>query len=104
MATIPDPRTVTLSSSGNGSVTFRGQRPNMIKRIEKITVESGATGSGNVSIFFRGQLVSSKAIALLMTAAGIMELHCGEEVEVSFTDGPISATMKVVAHYEEIPL
>lgn len=104
MPTIPDPRYVTLSNIGNGSISFRGQRPNLIKRIEKITIEAGATGSGNVAVYFRGQLVSSKAIALMMSATGVMDLHAGEEVEVRFTDGPLGAVMKVVAHYEEIPL
>lgn len=103
-ATIPDPRYVTLDASGNGSVAFRGRRPNMRLLIHKITVDTALTGSGTVAIYFRGQLVSSKPIALMMSAEGEMALHAGEEVLVVFTNGRANATMHVVAHGEEVPL
>jgi len=101
---IPDPQYVTLSTAGVGTVRFRGQIPTVVKIIEKITIESPSTGSGTVSIYFRDTLISSKAIARLMTAEGQMRLHAGEEVRVEFANGPPSVRILVTAHYEEVPL
>lgn len=101
MDTIPDPKYVTLDASGNGSVTFRGVRPNMLMQIRKLTVETTATGSGTVAIYYRGQLMTSKAIALLMTAVGLLNLGASEVVEARFTGGSANAQMKVTSHYTE---
>lgn len=103
MNTIPDPRYVTLDSAGNGSVYFRGLRPGIYRQIKKITVETTYTGSGTVSVYFRGQLVTTKAIALLMTAAGSLNVAASEEVEVRFVSGAHAAEFKVTAHYVEQP-
>lgn len=102
MGTVPDPRYVTLSSSGAGSITFRGQKPGLTKRIHKITVEPAATGSGICSIYAHEQLVTSKALALLMAAEGVIDLECGQEARVTIVGGPINTQVKITAHYEEL--
>jgi hypothetical protein len=105
MATIPDPRYVVLTAAGFGGVAFRGARSTMRSLVQKITVESGATGSGVVSIRFRGQLISSKPLALQMSADGApLEVHAGEEINVIIEAGPAGAEIKIVFHYEEVPL
>lgn len=103
MASIPDPRYVTLDASGNGTVTFRGLRPNMLMQITKITIEASATGAGTVAIYYRGQLMTSKAIALMMTALGVLSLGASEETVVSFANGPANSQVKVTSHYQETP-
>ena len=103
-ATIPDPRYLTLSTTGSGSVAFRAQRLTMILRVRKITIECPEAGPGRATITYRGQMISSKQVALRMSADGVLDLHPGEEVLVEFFAGPPSKQIKITAHYEEIPL
>lgn len=105
MSTFEDPRYVVLdATTGNGTVVFRGTKPTVQKDVHKITVEASSTGSGIVSIIHRGQVKTSRSIALTMVAEGVMELRCGEEAVVQFVNGPRLASMKVVAHVVEVPL
>lgn len=102
MDTIPDPRYVTLNANGDGSIEFRGRRPNMLMQVTKVTVETVATGSGTVTIYYRGQLMSSKAVALMMSAVGLLNIAAGDGMEVRITGGVQGATVKITAHYVEL--
>lgn len=102
MDTIPDPRYVTLDANGDGSIEFRGKRPNMLMQVTKVTVETAATGSGTVTIYYRGQLMSSKAVALMMSAVGLLNVAAGDSVEVRVTGGVQAAEVKITAHYAEV--
>lgn len=70
-------------------------------QIRKITVETASTGSGTVTIYYRGQLMTSKALALLMTAVGLLNLAASEEIRVQIASGPPSAQVKVTSHFNE---
>lgn len=100
---MPDPRYLTLNVAGNGTVTFRGGPPTMWRQITKITIETSATGSGTVSIYYRGTLMSSKAIALLMTAVGLISLGPSEQIDVTFAGGSPNTQVKVTGHYADVP-
>lgn len=94
-----DPRYVTLSSIGEGSVRFRSGAPGMYLQISKVTIETNATGSGTVALYYKGQLVTIKALALALAAVGVLNLAPGEELEARFSNGPASSEVKVTAHY-----
>lgn len=98
----PDPRYVTLDSAGDGTVTFRGGAPTIWRQITKITIESQSTGSGTVSIYYRGTLMTSKAIALMMSAVGLICLGPSEQIDVNFTGGSPNAQVKVTAHTADV--
>jgi hypothetical protein len=94
-----DPRYVTLSAIGEGSVRFRSGSPGQFLQISKITVETAATGSGTVALYYKGQLVTIKSIALALAAIGLLNLAPGEELEARFSNGPANSEVKVTAHY-----
>lgn len=97
-----DPRYVTLNAAGAGSETFRTTRVGRMVVIERISIESPVTSSGTVSIFYRGELATSRSLALAMSAEGELPLRPGEAVEVRFASGPPSTQLKVTFHYREI--
>lgn len=98
-----DPRYITLDSTGGGSVYFRSGVPGSYLQISKVAIETQATGSGTVALYYKGQLVTSKALALLMAAAGLLNLAPGEELEARFTNGPANAQVKVTSHFVQAP-
>lgn len=71
----------------------------MYLQISKVTIETAATGSGTVALYYKGQLVTIKALALALAAVGVLNLAPGEELEARFTNGPANSEVKVTSHY-----